>query len=164
MVDKVEFSQYILCLKMFKFMETYIWAHTGYNYIIIPLPNEVGGEGCTGFILSICLSICQHGLQSKTQVCFGISISNFMCMFFVAMGISLLIFSDVTFKMVTWQPYWIVWFPDSLLWLSISSPNFTGTSLMYMGISLLIFITFKMAAQQPYWILWYLEFALEFQL
>ena len=28
------------------------------------------------------------------------------------MGRSLLIFSDVTFKMAAWWPYWIFWFPD----------------------------------------------------
>ena len=30
------------------------------------------------------------------------------------MGRSLLIFSDVTFKMAAWRPYWIFWFPDKL--------------------------------------------------
>ena len=37
---------------------------------------------------------------SLTQVCFGISISNFICMLFVPIGQSLLIFTDVAFKMV----------------------------------------------------------------
>ena len=46
-------------------------------------------------------------------------------MLFVAMGRSLLIFSDVTFKMAARQPYWIFQFPDSLVWLLISSPNFS---------------------------------------
>ena len=41
-----------------------------------------------------------HGFGSVTQVCFGISVSNFMCMSFVAgVGRSLTIFSYVTFKM-----------------------------------------------------------------
>ena len=55
----------------------------------------------------------RHGFRSISQVCFGISVSNFMCMLMVVKGRSLLIFSDVTFKMATWQPYWISWFPDS---------------------------------------------------
>ena len=136
-----------------------------------------------------------------------VSVSNFMCMFMVVIGRSLLIFSDVTFKMAAWQPYWISWFPDSnfnsalninsklsvaqylciwvgaywfsatliskwppgghigffgfrtltLVWLWISTPNFSCTVLMYMGRSLLIFsdVDFKMAAWQPYWIFWF---------
>ena len=89
--------------------------------IIIPPPNEVGG-GYTGFTLSVRLSVCpsvrpsvcrRHGFRSISQVCFGISISNFICMLMVAIGRSLLIFSDVTFKMAAWRPYWIFWFPDS---------------------------------------------------
>ena len=41
----------------------------------------------------------RHGFGSVTQVCFGISVSNFMCMFFVAVGRSLMIVSYVAFKM-----------------------------------------------------------------
>ena len=40
-----------------------------------------------------------HGFGSVIQVCFGISVSNFMCMSFVAVGRSLMIVSYVTFKM-----------------------------------------------------------------
>ena len=40
-----------------------------------------------------------HGLGSVTQVCLGISVSNFMCMSFVAVGKSLTIFSYIAFKM-----------------------------------------------------------------
>ena len=54
-----------------------------------------------------------HGFQSVSQVCFGISISNFICMLMVVIGRSLLIFSDVTFKIAAWWPYWIFWFPES---------------------------------------------------
>ena len=119
---------------------------------------------------------------------------------------SLLFFSDVTFKMAAWQPYWISWFPDcnfslalninsklqwhntyvygyepvdfqrrlfkkwppgghigffgfqtlTLVWLWISTPNFSGKVLMHMGSCLLIFsgVNFKMATWQPYWIFW----------
>ena len=41
----------------------------------------------------------QHGFGSVTQVCFGISVSNFMCMSFVAVDRSLMIVSYVAFKM-----------------------------------------------------------------
>ena len=75
--------------------------------------------------LSVCPSVrpsvCrQHGFRSISQVCFGISISNFICMLMVAIGRSLLIFSDVTFKMAAWRPYWIFWFPDSYFTLALN--------------------------------------------
>ena len=61
--------------------------------------------------------------------------------------------------MAAWWPYWIFWFPDSrtLVWLWISTPNLSGTILMYMCRSLLIFsnVNFKMAARQPYWNFWF---------
>ena len=95
-----------------------------YRSLIIPPPNEVGG-GYTGFTLSVRLSVrpsvCRrHGFRSISQVCFGISISNFICILMVAIGRSLLIFSDVTFKMAAWRPYWIFWFPDSNLTLTLN--------------------------------------------
>ena len=40
-----------------------------------------------------------HGFGSVTQVCFGISVSKFMCMSFVAVGRSVTIVSYVAFKM-----------------------------------------------------------------
>ena len=59
---------------------------------------------------------------------------------YIYMGRSLLIFSDVTFKMAAWRPYWICLVSRlTLLWLWISTPNFSGKVLMYMGKSLLIF-------------------------
>ena len=65
----------------------------------------------------------------------------------------------------------------TLVWLWISTSNFSGTILMYMSRSLLIFsnVIFKMAAWWPYWIFLFLDsvggmvsgvlvkFALEFQ-
>ena len=131
-----------------------------FGKIFIPPPNEVGGGLYWIHLvrpsvrLSVCPSVCRrHGFRSISQVWFGISISNFICMLMVAIGRSLLIFSDVTFKMSAWWPYWIFWFPDSnftLAWMSTS--NFSGTILMYIGRSLLIFsnVNFKMAARQPY--------------
>ena len=66
-------------------------------------------------------SVCRrHGFRSISQVCFGISISNFICMLMVAIGRSLLIFSVVTFKMAAWWPYWIFWFPDSNFSLALN--------------------------------------------
>ena len=94
--------------------------------IFIPPPNEVGGVYWIHLVrLSVCpsvrLSVCRrHGFWSISQVCFGISISNFICMLMVAIGRSLLIFSEVTFKMAAWRPYWIFWFPDSNLTLALS--------------------------------------------
>ena len=110
--------------------------------IIIPPPNEVGGGvywlyprptklegGYTGFTLSVCPSVrlsvrpsvCRrHGFRSISQDCCGISISNFICLLMVAIGRSLLIFSDVTFKMAAWRPYWIFWFPDSNFILALN--------------------------------------------
>ena len=70
---------------------------------------------------SVCPSVCRrHGFRSISQVCFGISISNFICMLMVAIGRSLLIFSIVTFKMAAWRPYCIFWFPDSNFSLALN--------------------------------------------
>ena len=56
--------------------------------------------------LSVCPSVCRrHGFWSISLVCFRISISNFKCLLMVAISRSLLIFSDVTFKMAAWRPY-----------------------------------------------------------
>ena len=48
-----------------------------------------------------------------SHVCFGVSISNFICILMVVIGKSLLIFCDITFKTAAWQPFCIFWFPDS---------------------------------------------------
>ena len=73
---------------------------------------------CPSVCLSVCLSVCpsvcrRHGFRSVTQVCFGISVPNFICILFVGLGRNLLIFSGVTFKMAVWRAYWIFRFPDS---------------------------------------------------
>ena len=76
---------------------------------------------CPSVSLSVHPSVCRwHGFQSISQVCFRISISNFICMLMVAIGRSLLIFSDVTFKMAAWRPYWIFWFLDSNFSLALN--------------------------------------------
>ena len=102
-------------------------SHSNVCQIIIPPPNEVGGgvywihHVRPSVRLSVCPSVCRrHGFRSISQVCFGISISNFICMLMVAIGRSLLIFSDVTFKMAAWRPYWIFWFPDSNFTLALN--------------------------------------------
>ena len=88
-----------------------------YHHLRPPLlffytPAQRSWRGYTGFTLSVCPSVCRrHGFRSISQVCFVLS--NFIYMLMVAIGRSLLIFSDVTFKMAAWQPYWIFWFPDS---------------------------------------------------
>ena len=81
-----------------------------------------------------------HGFQSISQVCFGISIKNFIWMLMVAIGSRLLIFSDVNYKMATWWPYWFFGFQTPIVvWLWIWTRNFSGPILVYMGRSLLIF-------------------------
>ena len=55
-------------------------------------------NGCLVAILDFSVSG-WHGFGSVTQVCFGISVSNFMCMSFVAVGRSLTIVSYVASKM-----------------------------------------------------------------
>ena len=106
-----------------------LWCYLDCLCIFIPLPNEVGGwgggGGYTGFTLSVCPSVrpsvCRrHGFRSISQVCFGISISNFICMLMVVIGKSLLIFSEVTFKMAAWWPYCNFWFPDSNFSLALN--------------------------------------------
>ena len=76
---------------------------------------------CPSVRLSVCPSVCRrHGFRSISQVTFGISISNFICILMVAIGRSLLIFSDVIFKMAAWWPYWIFWFRDSNFTLALN--------------------------------------------
>ena len=99
--------------------------------LFIPPSNKVGGgvywihlvrpSVCPSVRPSVRPSVCRrHGFRSISQVSCGISISNFICMLMVAIGRSLLIFSDVTLKMAAWQPYWIFWFPDSNFTLALN--------------------------------------------
>ena len=94
--------------------------------IYTPRPTKLegggGGGGGGGGVYWIHLvrpsvrpSVCRrHGFGSISQVCFRISISNSIGMLMVAIGRSLLIFSDITFKMAAWWPYWIFRFLDSV--------------------------------------------------
>ena len=137
------------------------------SFIFIPPPNEVGG-GYTGITLSVCLSVCPsvclsvcpsvcrwHGFRIVTRVCFGISIWNFICMLLVAMGRSLLIFSDVTFKMAAWWPSWIFRFPNSnfSLALNFKSKLMQHISCMYWWIESLWF--WRMFNCNPCIVHWY---------
>ena len=121
---------------------------------LYPCPTKL----VAGILESPCPSVSlsirrRHVFQSVTPVCFGISI--FMCMLFVAMGRSLLIFSNVISK---WPPgghigifgFWTL----TSVWFWISTPNISSTYPMCMGRSLLIFsdVTFKMATWRPYYI------------
>ena len=140
------------------------YLHCGISYtgkmasLLYPRPTKLEG-GYTGFTLSVRPSICpsvrpsvcrRHGFRSISQVCCGISISN----------------------LTWWSKAGAYWFPATslskwppgshigffgfqtltLLWFWISTPNFSGKILMYMGKSLLIFsyVIFKMAACRPY--------------
>ena len=129
-------------LLIYKFIHFYLISHIrcgvtkvlfinfSIKDIFIPPPNEVGGGGILdspgpsvrpSVCPSVRPSVCRrHGFRSISQVCFGISILNFICMLMVAIGRSLLIFSDVTFKMAAWWPYWIFWFPDSNFTLALN--------------------------------------------
>ena len=79
-------------------------------------------NGCLVAILDFLVSG-WHGFGRVTQVCFGISVSNLMCMSFVAVGRSLTIVSYVTFKMAA------LWF-----WTMPPSPmgrGYPSRSLIY---------------------------------
>ena len=91
------------------------------SMLLYPSPTKLEGGILDSPCPSVCPSVCRrHGFRSISQVCFGISISNFICMLMVAVGRSLLIFSDVSFKMAAWWPYWIFWFPDSNFTLTLN--------------------------------------------
>ena len=78
-------------------------------------------DDAVNFTVDIRPFVCRrHGFRSISQVSCGISISNFICMLMVAIGRGLLIFSDVTFKMAAWRPYWIFWFLDSNFTLALN--------------------------------------------
>ena len=121
---------YVINWQFFFGMGVFVLGSNIYCWLasLYPRPTKLEG-GYTGFTLSVCPSVrlsvrpsvCRrHGFRSISQVCFGISISNFIYMLMVAIGRSLLIFSDVTFKMAAWRPYWIFWFPDSNFTLALN--------------------------------------------
>ena len=99
------------------------------------------------------------GFQTLNLVWLWISTPNLSGTIVMYMCRSLLIFSNVNFKIAARRPYcfFFCFRTLTLLWLWISTPNLSGTILIYMGRSLLTFsdITFKMAAWWPYWIFWF---------
>ena len=124
--------------------------------VFIPLLNKVGA-GHTGFTLSVrpsvCPSVCRwHGFRSISQVCFGVSISNFIRMFMVAIGRSLSIFNYVTFKMAAWRPYFFLanYIAGILLWKHSYIWHYGGPHIFryvfyfvknYCCVDILVFIT-----------------------
>ena len=106
------------CLLMRIRRKNFTLCLSGYYYT--PAQRSWGG-GIHLVRPSVCPSVCRrHGFRSISQVSFRISISNFICILMVAIGRSLLIFSDVIFKMAAWRPYWIFWFPDSNFTLALN--------------------------------------------
>ena len=95
----------------------------------------------------------RYGFWSVNHVCFGISVSNFMCMPFVAMDINLLISATPLSK---WPPHgYIEYFSFqtlTIVWLRQSTPNFSSTFLVCIDRSLLVFsdVIFKVAIWRPY--------------
>ena len=79
-----------------------------------------------------------HVFGSVSQVCFGISVSNFMCMSFVAVGRSLTIVSYVAFKIAA---LWFWTMPPFLSgggilvdhWSTISSLKFVTLTLSFLA-------------------------------
>ena len=106
-----------------------------------PTGIEVVG-GYTGFTSSVCQSVhpsvCRrHGLRSISQICCGISISNFIHMLIVAYWFSVM-------SLPKWPPGGHLGFFGfrtlPLIWLWISTPKFSSTIFVHMGRSLLIYI------------------------
>ena len=112
-------------LRHFYHVDILAWTHflhyctcAGYLLVCIGFPLEKD-QYCKGFLgfytpaqrswrggildspcPSVRPSVCRrHGFSIVTEVCFRISVSNFMCMSFVAVGRNLRIVSYVTFKM-----------------------------------------------------------------
>ena len=75
-------------------MAQYLYIWVGAYWFSATSLSKWPPGGHIGFLVSG-----WHGFGSVTQVCFGISVSNFMCMSFVAVDRSLTIVSYVAFKM-----------------------------------------------------------------
>ena len=113
------------------------WVQIWPKYFsLYPHPMKLDGGMYTGFILSVCLSVD----NMVFRVCFGISTSNFMCMFIVAIGRKAHCFSATSVS--KWPPSGHIGFFGfrtlTSLWLWISTPSFSSKILVYMGRSLLI--------------------------
>ena len=74
-----------------------------------------------------------HGFRSVTQVCFVISILNFICMLLVAMAEAYWFSAMLLSKWLLGGPLGFFSFRAlTSVWLWISSPNFSSTLLMWM--------------------------------
>ena len=139
----------------------WLCSSVSHNFALIFLPNEVGGG--VYWIHLVRPSVCRrHCFRSISQVCFGISLSNFICILMVVIGRK----KPIDFQRRHFQNGRLAAILDflvsrllTLLWLWILTPNFSGTILMYMGRSLMIFssVIFKMATWRPYWIFRFLD-------
>ena len=131
---------------------TYVYGYEPIDFQLRHFPN---GRLAAIFAFSVSRLRRRHGFQSISQVCFGISVSNFMCM--------LLVYWFSAMSLSKWLPGSHIGFLGfqtlTLIWLWISTPNFSGTILMYMGMNLLIFsyVIFKMAVWQPYLLFRFLD-------
>ena len=105
-------------------------------FSLYPHPMKLDGGMYTGFILSVCLSVCLSVDNMVFRVCFGISTSNFMCMFIVAIGRKSHCFSATSVS--KWPPGGHIGFFGfrtlTSVWLWISTPSFSSKILVYMGI------------------------------
>ena len=81
MIDDVHhFTKFSCVLLSLNFIQNILWQQRGSMFI--PPPNEVGGGVYWIHLVrpSVCPSVCRrHGFRSISQVCFGISIWNFIC-------------------------------------------------------------------------------------
>ena len=100
-----------------------------------------------------------YGFRNTIQVCFGISISNFMCMFLVAKQ------KPIDFQPSHFQNCWLAaildffWFPSSNFSFGFECQlqNFSGTLHVFLGRNLLNLndVRFKMSIWWPCWIFWF---------
>ena len=96
-------SRYQLQTSVTQYLCIWVEAYQ-FSWFSVILVSKFPPGGHIGFCIS---GLCRwHGFRSITRVCFGILVSNFMRTSFVTVGRNLLIFSDVTFKMAFWWPYW----------------------------------------------------------
>ena len=107
-------------------------------------------EARLNIVMSKSASCRQGNLYRET-----ISTPNLSGTILMYMCRSLLIFSNVNFKMAARQPYWIFGFRTlTLVWLWISTAILSGSILIYMGRSLSIFsdVTFLVSGRTLLWL------------
>ena len=101
-----------------QWQNTLVYLVGAYRFSATSFSKWLPGGHIRFFLVS---GLCRwQGFRDVSQVCFGISISNFICILILVIGKSLLIFSEISFKMAAWWPYWIFWFPDSNFSLALN--------------------------------------------